>query len=229
METVIAIGVLAVLLTAFLAVFTPAAQGIRKAISVQEADRLTFTLERELATLRPNEADTYNTGFEKAFDWISSSHDSSQLILIYQYRGVPNQTRPSDGTLVPFTRTNGVAGQDFVVQPVVRRQNDTAALAEDLAALEGRVYAVTMTQLIFDANGQMVLGQPGALVDPAATLGGGTGPGGGGTAANYPAATIAFAANFFRVPNSSPNFIQNNLDLADLENPVFTRNLAVRR
>ena len=33
METVIAIGVLAVLLTGFMAVFTPAAQGIRRSIS----------------------------------------------------------------------------------------------------------------------------------------------------------------------------------------------------
>jgi type II secretory pathway pseudopilin PulG len=32
-ETVIAIGVLAVVLTGFIAVFTPAAQGIRRAIS----------------------------------------------------------------------------------------------------------------------------------------------------------------------------------------------------
>ena len=50
METVIAIGVLAVLLTGFMIVFAPAAAGIRKSINVQEADRLASTLEQELVT-----------------------------------------------------------------------------------------------------------------------------------------------------------------------------------
>ncbi len=40
MESVIAIGIVAILLTTFLAVFGPATQGIRRALSVQEADRL---------------------------------------------------------------------------------------------------------------------------------------------------------------------------------------------
>jgi len=47
METVIAIGVLAVLLTAFMAVFGPATRGVRRSINVQEADRLAATLEKE--------------------------------------------------------------------------------------------------------------------------------------------------------------------------------------
>ena len=44
MESVIAIGVVAILLTTFLAVFGPATQGIRRASSTQEADRLAATL-----------------------------------------------------------------------------------------------------------------------------------------------------------------------------------------
>ena len=49
METVIAIGVLALLLTAFLAVFGPATSGLRKAISIQEADRLAARIIQSLA------------------------------------------------------------------------------------------------------------------------------------------------------------------------------------
>jgi prepilin-type N-terminal cleavage/methylation domain-containing protein len=45
LETVIAIGVLAVLLTGFMVVFAPAADGIRKSINVQQADRMGSTLE----------------------------------------------------------------------------------------------------------------------------------------------------------------------------------------
>ena len=226
METVIAIGVLAVLLTAFLAVFTPAAQGIRKAISAEEADRLAFTLERELVTLRDGEGD-YATGFDKAYDWIESSHDSGQALLIYQYRGDPSQIRP-DGTMEPYTAADGVAGQDFVVQPVVRRKDAVATLEDDLKALEGRIFTVKMTQLVFNDAGELERGTPGKIDDPTPE-GDGGGGGAGGDSESYPEAYIAFAAEFYRVPNASFRYIQDKLDLESLDNPIFTRNLAVRR
>jgi prepilin-type N-terminal cleavage/methylation domain-containing protein len=75
MESVIAIGVLAVMLTAFMAVFGPATRGIRRAINVQEVDRMTSALENELSTNRPG-APTGSealTSFHKAYDWIQYS------------------------------------------------------------------------------------------------------------------------------------------------------------
>ncbi|MCU0795255.1 MAG: prepilin-type N-terminal cleavage/methylation domain-containing protein [Akkermansiaceae bacterium] len=225
METVIAIGVLAVLLTAFLAVFGPAAQGIRKAISVQEADRLAFTLEKELVTLRStgsSGSSNFDTGFDKAYDWILSSHNSNLAILIYQYRGNPDTIR-TDGTIEPFTG-EGVAGQDFIVQPVVRRKDDPN-LAEDLKALEGRVYTVKLTQLVLN-GGTWKKGTAGTITDP--TPGDGDSATGTGASA-YPEATIAFAADFFALPNTSPQYIQNKLDTTKLVTPMFSRNLAVRR
>ena len=224
METVIAIGVLAVLLTAFLAVFAPAAQGIRKAISVQEADRLAYTLERELVTLRSGDSDDYKTGFEKAYEWIIDSNDSSKALLIYQYRGDPNSLR-SDGTMEPYTGS-GVAGQDFIVQPVVRPK-DSSELEDDLKAIEGRVYTVQMTQLVFN-GGQLAKGTPGEIVDPSP----GDGDSGGGSGVDgYPEAVIAFAAEFYAVPNSSYSYITTKMNAATFANakPIFTRNLAVRR
>lgn len=230
METVIAIGVLAVLLTAFLAVFTPAAQGIRKAISAQEADRLAFALERELVTLREGDGDEYNTGFDKAYDWIESSNDSSEALLIYQYRGDPDTLRP-DGTMEPYTASDGVAGTDFIVQPVVRRRSGSGTeLQEDLKALEGRIYTVKLTQLIFNESGELVRGEAGRIQDPTPNDEGDQDPGAGGEGADgYPEAYIAFAAEFHAVRNASYNYIQNGLDLNKLNSPIFTRNLAVRR
>lgn len=224
METVIAIGVLAVLLTAFLAVFAPAAQGIRKAISVQEADRLAYTLERELVTLRSGDGDEYGTGFEKAYDWIIDSDNADRALLIYQYRGDPNQIR-TDGTMEPYTGT-GVAGQDFVVQPVVRTK-DSSLLEEDLRAIEGRVYTAQLTQLVFN-GGELVKGDPGKIVDPTPD----DGDAAGGTGVDsYPEAVIAFAAEFYVVPNASYKFISTKMNDATFNDakPVFTRNLAVRR
>ena len=222
METVIAIGVLAVLLTAFLAVFGPAAQNIRKAISVQEADRLAFTLERELVTLRSSTDANYATGFDKAYDWILSSNDSNRAILIYQYRGNPDSIR-TDGTMEPFTG-DGIAGEDFIVQPVVRRKDDPN-LGDDLKAIEGRVYTVKLTQLVLDA-GTWKKGTVGTIVDPTPNDGD---PAAGSGAAGYPEATIAFAADFFSLPNTSADYIQTKLNTATLITPMFSRNLAVRR
>lgn len=223
METVIAIGVLAVLLTAFLAVFGPAAAGIRRAINVQEADRLASTLERELVTLRIGQDGAgVTTGFDKAFDWIKTSHNANDAMFVYQYRGDPDSQR-ADGTLQPMPNRDGVPGQDYIVQPMVRRLSDPIFM-EDVAALEGTVFLVKTTQLIFE-NGELVAGSPGEIVGPK-----------DGTASTssqeYPEAVIAFSASFFSLPAnnaayfSGPAFKER---FDTLSNPVFTRNLAVRR
>lgn len=232
METVIAIGVLALLLTAFLAVFGPATQGIRKAISVQEADRLAYSLEQELVTVREGEG--YETGFEKAYEWIKASSNLNDAVLVYQYRGRTDGLR-SDGTPEPFSG-QGVAGEDFVVQPMVRKRSDPL-IQDDLKALEGRVYVTKLTQLVYGSD-QLEKGTPGEIKDPT--------PGDGDTGdpsdpETYPEAVIAFATEFFISPNSDPNYISGSglssffdkMNLADNNKaravPVFTRNLAVRR
>src|SRR6186997_3210493 len=84
LETVIAIGVLAVLLTGFMVVFTPAAEGIRKSINVQQADRLASALEQELVTLHDK---SYPTGFDKSYEWIKDSDKAASALMVYQYRG----------------------------------------------------------------------------------------------------------------------------------------------
>lgn len=227
METVIAIGVLALLLTAFLSVFGPATTTLRRAISVQEADRLAAALERELVTIRPPTAGspTYATGFDKAYEWIQNANDRGSVILLYQYRGNPSQMR-SDGSLQPFVG-NGVAGRDYIIQPVVRRRDDTMLL-EDLQALDGRVYTVKLTQLIFN-DGSLIPGTRGQIVDP--TPDDNDTPASGTGADGYPEAAIAFAAEFFILPSTAPDFVRpdGRFNPEALTSPVFTRNLAVRR
>lgn len=226
METVIAIGVLALLLTAFLAVFGPATAGLRKAISVQEADRLSAALERELVTKRPGSSgNDYKTGFDKAYEWIKSAPDSGNAILLYQYRGDPSQLR-EDGTMEPYTKGDGVAGKDFIVQPAVRQRGD-GLLLEDLAALDGRIFTVKLTQLVF-SGGQLARGEAGQITDPTPDDGDTTG---GSDSDGYPEAVIAFAAEFFIVPNSAPEYVKpgGKFNPENLTKPIFTRNLAVRR
>lgn len=224
LETVIAIGVLAVLLSAFLAVFGPATTGIRRTISSQEADRLTSALVSELSTRREGTQTTdYTSGFDKGFNWIKDASDSGKTIFVYQYRAKPSGSLRSDGSMEPYASTDGVAGKDYILQPMVRQRSDSM-LADDLAALEGRVFAVEPTQLIFDKGGALKTGTAGTIADPES-----------GSevsdSASYSASVIAFSAEFFEVPSTAAAFLKTGgaFDLKKLKNPLFTRNLAVNR
>ena len=232
LETVIAIGVLSVLLTGFIVVFTPAAQGIKKSINVQQADRLASTLEQELVTLR-TAADTtsFGTGFGKAFDWIKNSNVATSALLAYQYRGNPSKLRDDDNTAEPVASLQSkLPGKDYVVVSMLRRKSDSK-LSADLAAVEGPVYVVKCTQLVFSGK-NLILNPltPGSIVDPkkdpisdADKL---------ASAADYPEAVIAYAAYFYQLPSSSASFVTGSAFTSTfdgLKNPVFTRDFAVGR
>lgn len=220
-ETVIAIGVLAVLLTGFLYVFAPAAAGIKRSINVQEADRLASGLEEELVTLR--KGNTGTTGFDKAFEWIKDSGQANTALFVYQYRGSLNSKR-GDETPAPVDDITGkVPGTDFAVFTTVRRKDDQEFL-KDLPAVQGSVYLVKCTQLVFSGS-ELKPGTPGQIRDPKP---------GGKAAQNpdeYTEAVIAFAAEFHALPGKTPGFFGQPFTkfFSNAKTPVFTRNLAVRR
>jgi type II secretory pathway pseudopilin PulG len=221
-ETVIAIGVLAVLLTGFIAVFTPAAQGIRRSISSEQADRLATTLEMELATLRKGqEAPDPATGFDKAFNWIKEGNTPATAILVYQYRGDPATIRP-DGTPAPKVQITGKPGVNYIVQSMARRLTD-AELENDLKAIEGSVFFVKPTQLVFTA-GELKPGNPGTIANADATP--------ADNSSLYKEAVIAFSAEFHNVPTKSLAYLKSatfTTRFNSANKPIFTRNLAVRR
>lgn len=231
METVIAIGVLAVLLTGFIAVFTPAAQGIRRSISSQQADRLTSTLERELVTLRTGQEPTAaTTGFEKGFAWLLEGNDATKAIFVYQYRGDPSDIRP-DGTMEAKAGISGQPGTEYIVQSVARRADDDL-LQLDLSALEGPIFFVKPTQLVFSGN-EMILGTPGEIANPVPLpVRDPAYPEKPTIADDYADAVIAFSAEFHGVPTKSYSYLTGT-DFQErfttVKNPVFTRNLAIRR
>ena len=226
MESVIAIGIVAVLLTTFLAVFGPATQGIRRALSAQEADRLAEALVVELQVLR-SEDQGYDSPFDKAFQWIEKSGEEDGAVFLYNYRGDPASIR--NGRMEPYELEGGEAGRDYILQAGIRRSGDLLLL-EELKAVEGPVYSVNMLQLVFD-DGKLITGEPGKIVDPHD----------GNKAASdpdeYPEAVIAFSAEFYVLKTNSVNYVENlkiEDDDADgrpdnLGRALFTRNLAVRR
>jgi len=226
LETVIAIGVLAVLLTGFMAVFGPAAAGIRRSINVQEADRLASAVEREFVTVREGQVPDVDTGFEKAFEWIKDSYTPAEATFVYQYRGDVSDLRV-DGTYGPFKNLQGIPGKDYVVQPMVRRMSDPLFF-EDLQAVEGAIFFVKCKQLVQEA-GQLILGEPGEIKTTAPAPS--TGLVAAATSDNYNDAVIAFAAEFYSIPAKSSGYLQGSgfTERFESTNPVFTRNLAVRR
>ena len=228
LETVIAIAVLSVLLTGFVAVFTPAAAGVRRAIDIQDADRLASALEQELTTLRQDEkSSNISTGFDKAFTWLLAAEQADTALLLYRYRGSTTSLR-TDGTPEPVKLTNQkLPGQDYVLQTVLRRRKDTLKLRDELPALEGSIYVIRATQWIQDSNGTALKpGTAGQIQDPE-----------GGQAVSspdqYPAACVSFAADFHALPSKSFSYLESNFQkfFPKLKNqkPVFSRNLAVRR
>ncbi|KAB2639376.1 MAG: type II secretion system protein [Verrucomicrobia bacterium] len=224
LETVIAIGVLAVLLTAFMYAFGPAMSGIRRSINIQEADRLASTLQSELTTLRSGQqSGDIQTGFDKSFQWIKQANDPAAALFVYQYRGDPSKHR-ADSTLEPSLKIGGVAGKDYVVLPMVRRLNDPLFL-KDLDALQGVVFYIKCTQLIYNKDKGLIPGTAGTISDP---LDGSP----AGKANDYKEAVIAFSAEFYSMPANNqayftgPNF-KKSFKLT--QKPIFTRNLAVRR
>lgn len=229
METVVAILVLAVLLTGFLTVFTPAAQGIRRSISTQQADRLNATLQNDMSTLREGETiPDVTTGFDKAFKWIDEGNEPATAIFVYQYRGNKNLSARPDGTLQPMGRIDGKPGIDYVTQTAARRADDTL-LFDDLDAIVGPLFYVIPTQLVQEAN-ELVLGDIGTIKNSDGT-----------TAVNpsdYTDAVITFSAAFHIAPAVSENYLTGSKFAEKFQNaaqanspikPVFIRNLAVRR
>ncbi|MDP0491015.1 MAG: type II secretion system protein [Verrucomicrobiota bacterium JB023] len=226
METLLAISVVAILLTTFLAVFGPATSSIRRAISVQDADRLASALEHELSTLDEDETGTYQTAFDKAFEWISGSSSLSNSIILFNYRGDTGSI--DNGELSPYIGTEGIPGEDYLIQPAVRRVGQADDLEALMEAIEGRAFVVRMRQLVQDADGSLVPADAGSgLVDT---------EGSGATSSeSFNEAVIAFQAEFYLLPASSYQYVTGPLAQGGddfegtLGEPLFKRNMAVRR
>ncbi|MDB4258734.1 type II secretion system GspH family protein, partial [Akkermansiaceae bacterium] len=190
-ESVIALGILVVLITGFLAVFGPAATAIRKTLSAEDASRLQSALEVEMSTIREGrEEQLFDEPLAKAFDWITRSHERGGTVFLYRYRGDIAESRP-DGTLQPRTDVSGVAGQDYMIQSMVRRIDDPL-IEEDFEALVGRVFFVKLSQLVFNREGLSVVEEPDKIVDPHKQADDYT-----TNVDEFPEATVLFEAQFF--------------------------------
>lgn len=103
-EVVLAIGVVAVLIVVFMAMFIPARRTVQSALTIREADRIVHALTAELGELRNSEraapnarkssTTRYISAFDKAFYWMQFTSKPATTILVYNYRGGSDQGRP---------------------------------------------------------------------------------------------------------------------------------------
>ena len=235
-EVVIAIGIVAVLLTTFMTVFGPAQKNINKALGTADANRLVHTLENEMAILRVGEETAYNSSaFEKAFQWITDSHTEAKAIVVYQYQALPS-TENADGTLKAadiaiINNDQKFPGVDYITQTVARRidKANAGVLPNELSpgVVQGKVYAVRMTQLIQDASSGsgLILGTPNQIVTPA---------GSATDSSQFEDAYITLQVEFFPLNNNLYSYVSGPggtpaWDFDTLGSPVATQNIAVRR
>ena len=236
----VAIGIVVVVLFGswawrnVLAVLSPNTTGIRRAISLEDADRLVFGLEGELNQLREETDADFDTPFDKALDWVARSYSDEHVVLAYNYRASPDIVRP-DGTLNTYKGSTGDVNKELVVRTGVRRLgDDNNALKDDLGSAQGLVYLVRMIQLVYQDGRLVKTDSPGAIqamnsdeVTPIRD------------ASDYPDDVLAFSAEFYLLPPgdvtldwvSRVKMTDANGDgnPDDLGRPVFVRNLAVRR
>jgi len=97
-------------------------------------------------------------------------------------------------------------------------------LQEDLEAVEGRVFFVKLRQLVYSGDGLRVAEETGTLVDP-------NNPGDDFTSRpdRFPESVIAFEAEYYDLPTTSFNYLENAFDPTEFTRHIFSRNLSVRR
>lgn len=247
-ETVIAMAIVGLLLTAFVGVFIPARKSVQATLALQEADRISSALSSELAVLKPGEQNVYRTAFEKAFDWMQKTKDASTAILIYNYRGDLSKPPRTDGSLQPFTKGASVPGSETLVLPSVILASDSKRLEQDSVAIVGPIFLVRMTQLVWSDRGAdsssneyggtggkyVLAARPGVITSPFAS---------GGQvvtkAADYVydassrsqtpwGAEVLYQAEFFQMPVMQVKGA-TKLRYENLREPVFKRCMAFRR
>ena len=245
-ETVLAIGVVGVLLVVFVATFFPARRSVQAALTMQESERVVRALSSELDVVRPTERTVggakvssrtkYISAFDKAYYWMMGTEKPGTAILIYNYRGDLNRPLREDGTYEPLVSPDAIPGTGSILVSAACRADDKTRW-NDLKAVVGSVFAVRMTQLVVDRTSKIMKYErglkPGEICNPY----------------NYKTripkpedyvydpkekntppwgAEVMYYGEFFLLNSIDPARLPN-VKWENLKKPVFSRNLVFRR
>lgn len=244
-ETVIAIGIVGVLIAVFMAMFLPAKRTVQQALTSQEADRLTRSFCAELSIVRPEEQITeaatesrlgfYRSAFDKAFFWMMETNRPATAVVVYNYRADTSKTKRKDGSYTPYKALQSIPGQNNLLVSTAALLNNPIR-KDDLKFAVGPIFLVRMTQLVWDegstryvlakkpgmisnpySKGQNITNPTSYVYDPASSKS--TPPWG---------AEVLYQADFFLLNSPNPSSFKK-LTWEKLQRPIFSRNLAFRR
>ncbi|MFI3242680.1 MAG: hypothetical protein R3Y56_00340 [Akkermansia sp.] len=234
METILAIGLIAMLLGIFLTLFLPAKDMIRAAIAREESDRIISVLKSEMMTLRKNEQapassakstdSKFTSGFDKGFSWFKRSVRPGTSIVIYTYRADLSKAPRADGTYpavkVGRQQPAGSTALISVACPIT----DPIHRDEFIHAV-GPVFLVRMTQLMENNNGTFTLAKRSGVIKEASSpetfvsnekdddaWGG----------------VLFFQADFYIMTPPSPARYKR-MTWEKMSQPTFTTNMSIRR
>ncbi len=238
METVVAVGIVGILLAIFIAMFIPAKQMVRAALTRQESERIENALRTELAMLHPHEQalvgtakstfGNYVNAFDKAYYWMQRTKSPSTAIVLYTYRADLNRAQRADGSFPPASGDKSVPGMNSVVTSTACLMNDPVR-KNDLRHAVGPVFLVRMTQLLPQADGSYKLSrEPGVISSPKGHKIESPDRFFSDQPENPWGANVMYRADFYLMnPPNADRYKKKTW--AQLGQPVFSRNLSFRR
>lgn len=155
METLLAIGLVSMLISIFLTILVPSRSLIQQALTKQESDRLVSVLRAEINTIRPHERSMdaqqsapgqYNTPFDKGFYWVLSSFRPETSIVIFSYRADTSKPLNNDGTYPAIPANKAKPGKDSIITTIACPMNSPIH-KKDIQYAVGPVFLVKLTQI----------------------------------------------------------------------------------
>ena len=218
-ETLLALGLVSILISIFLMVFVPSRTMVPDALG--------------MATLKPGEvaqpgarkssANRFVTPFDKAFNWLQRSKKPETAVVVFSYRADTSKKR-ADGVYPALQGNRNLPGLSTQLVTVACPMDDTR-YAKFIPDAVGPVYIVRMTQLVYNGKGGYRLAaRPGEIVgaskpDSYVSKEGDGEPWG---------AVVFYRADFYLMQPKIPARYKGR-SWAQLGNPSFSANLSFRR
>lgn len=172
MESLLAIGLVGVLLSIFLTVFVPARGMVRQALTRQEAERITGILRSEMSRLRADEeapegaqkstANQFLSTFDKGFEWVKKCKNPSTAIVVFSYRADMSKPPRKDGSYPAVPASKSVPGKDTQLVSIACPMNDPLH-KDSIRDAVGPVFLVKMTQLVRNGHEYRLVNAPGVI------------------------------------------------------------------
>jgi len=178
-EVVMAIGVVAILLTGILAVVTPAQSSINNKLEEQRLRKLATEVEQEFSVIRPHESQSINHFLKTiiAIDGSDSGVDNiGSAYFVGEYNGdIQNGLDEGSGRINALGITaDSNLGEDYLVVPIAFKHTVDGGtdFEQDIFTssngnqASGNLYMLRFVQLIKDGDDLVVSTEFGSVVDP---------------------------------------------------------------